>query len=56
MSVEHYGEVYICKKCGNKVEVIEAGGGTLVCCNKEMKQIEDESQTVTPANLPDSGG
>lgn len=54
MAVEHYGEVYLCKICGNKVEVMEAGGGTLVCCGKEMKRVEDEDQTA--ASLPDSGG
>lgn len=54
MAVKHYGEVYLCKVCGNKVEVIEAGGGTLVCCGKDMKPVDDDTQT--PASLPDSGG
>lgn len=54
MAVEHYGEIYQCQVCGNKVEVIEVGGGTLVCCGKEMKQLEEGPQTA--ANLPDSGG
>jgi len=54
MAVKHYGEVYLCKICGNKVEVIEAGGGTLVCCDKEMQLTEDENRTA--AALPDSGG
>ncbi|MBE0431676.1 MAG: desulfoferrodoxin FeS4 iron-binding domain-containing protein [Dehalococcoidia bacterium] len=54
MGVEHYGEVYLCKVCGNKVEVIEAGGGTLVCCGKDMKRVEDDSQDATA--LPDWGG
>jgi superoxide reductase len=54
MAVEHYGEVYQCKTCGNKVEVIEVGGGTLMCCGKEMKSIEDKPETTV--NLPDSGG
>ncbi len=54
MAVGHYGEIYLCKICGNKVEVIEVGGGTLVCCGKDMKLIEDETQTA--ATLPDSGG
>lgn len=30
------GEKYYCPICGNEVEVIQAGGGTLVCCSKEM--------------------
>lgn len=54
MAVKNYGELYLCEVCGNKVEVIEAGGGTLVCCGKEMKRIEEERGTA--ANLPDSGG
>ncbi|MEM2589332.1 MAG: desulfoferrodoxin FeS4 iron-binding domain-containing protein [Candidatus Aenigmatarchaeota archaeon] len=31
------GEIYLCEICGNKVKVIEAGKGTLVCCGKPMK-------------------
>jgi desulfoferrodoxin-like iron-binding protein len=54
MAVKHYGEVFQCKICGNKVEVIEVGGGTLVCCGKEMKSIEDKPEATV--NLPDSGG
>jgi len=54
MAVEHYGEVFQCKICGNKVEVIEVGGGTLVCCGKEMKSIDDSTESTV--NLPDSGG
>ncbi|MCL6578329.1 MAG: desulfoferrodoxin FeS4 iron-binding domain-containing protein [Candidatus Bathyarchaeota archaeon] len=30
-------EVYFCEICGNKVKVLEAGKGTLVCCGKPMK-------------------
>jgi len=29
-------EVYVCKICGNKVKVLKAGMGTLVCCGKPM--------------------
>jgi superoxide reductase len=29
-------ETYLCKICGNKVKVLEAGKGTLVCCKKPM--------------------
>jgi len=29
-------EVYVCKVCGNKVKVLEAGRGALVCCEKPM--------------------
>jgi len=29
-------EIYVCKTCGNKIKVVEAGFGTLVCCGKPM--------------------
>jgi len=29
-------EVYKCIVCGNIIEVLHAGGGELVCCNKPM--------------------
>lgn len=34
------GEVYICEVCGQKVEVLEAGAGDLVCCEEEMVKVE----------------
>jgi desulfoferrodoxin-like iron-binding protein len=34
------GQTYVCKVCGNKVKVIEAGGGQLVCCGVPMKLME----------------
>lgn len=30
------GEVYLCEICGNKVQVLEAGAGMLVCCGQNM--------------------
>jgi len=30
------GQVYVCEICGNRVEVIESGAGTLVCCGQPM--------------------
>ena len=33
------GEVYLCEICGNKVKVLEAGGGELVCCGEPMKKV-----------------
>jgi superoxide reductase len=30
------GQVYVCEICGNKVEVLEAAVGTLVCCGQDM--------------------
>ncbi|HPN54504.1 MAG TPA: desulfoferrodoxin FeS4 iron-binding domain-containing protein [Candidatus Moranbacteria bacterium] len=41
MAVETIGEVYRCNVCGNEVEVIKVGGGTLVCCGQEMEKIEE---------------
>lgn len=35
------GQEYLCKTCGNKVKVVEAGGGQLVCCGQPMKLMED---------------
>ena len=35
------GEEYLCEICGNKVKVIEAGGGELVCCGESIKKVED---------------
>ncbi len=36
------GQVYVCNICGNKVKVMEAGGGVLVCCGVPMKQLEEK--------------
>ncbi|AST57680.1 desulfoferrodoxin [Thermoanaerobacterium thermosaccharolyticum] len=30
--------VYKCKECGNTVEVLNAGDGTLTCCEKPMEE------------------
>jgi len=38
MAVEQLGEIYLCKVCGNEVEVIGVGGGTLVCCDQNMER------------------
>lgn len=34
------GQVYRCSVCGNIVEVLYAGGGTLYCCGKPMVLLE----------------
>ena len=36
-------QVYKCSVCGNIVEVIHAGGGTLVCCNKPMNLLTENT-------------
>ncbi len=33
-------EVYVCEICGNKVQVIESGAGTLVCCGQPMSLVK----------------
>ena len=52
MGVEKIGEKYRCNVCGNEVEVIVVGGGTLVCCGEDMEKIEDASSSQV--NLPDA--
>mgnify|MGYP000939959627 CR=1 FL=1 len=29
-------QIYVCNICGNKVKVLESGGGTLICCGEPM--------------------
>ena len=36
-------QVYRCRICGNIVEVVHAGGGTLVCCGQEMELLKENS-------------
>jgi superoxide reductase len=36
-------EVYKCDKCGNIVEVVNAGGGELVCCGEPMKLMKENT-------------
>lgn len=35
-------QIYKCSVCGNIVEVINPGGGTLVCCGKEMELLNEK--------------
>ncbi|TRO42658.1 desulfoferrodoxin FeS4 iron-binding domain-containing protein [Candidatus Bathyarchaeota archaeon] len=43
------GELYVCKICGNTVEVVASGAGRLVCCGQEMELIgnvnDEDEQT-----------
>ncbi|KYC51967.1 MAG: hypothetical protein AMQ22_01067 [Candidatus Methanofastidiosum methylothiophilum] len=36
VQVKEVGEIYKCEICGNVVEVLEAGGGELICCGEPM--------------------
>jgi superoxide reductase len=37
-------EIYKCAKCGNVVEVLVGGGGTLVCCGEDMKLLDEKNK------------
>lgn len=39
-------EIYKCNVCGNMVEVVHAGGGTLVCCGQPMELLNEKTQDV----------
>ena len=46
-------QVYKCSVCGNIVEVLTAGGGTLVCCGKEMiLQTENTVDAAKEKHVP----
>jgi len=36
VQVKQVGEIYKCEICGNIVEVLEVGGGELICCGEPM--------------------
>ena len=35
--------IYRCRHCGNTVEVLHEGDGTLVCCEEPMKLLEEKT-------------
>lgn len=41
-------ETYICKSCGNEVEIQKVGGGKIVCCGHEMECV---TTNLTAVNL-----
>ena len=46
-------QVYKCDPCGNMVEVVHGGVGTLVCCNKTMRLLkENETDASTEKHVP----
>ena len=46
-------QVYRCPICGNIVEVLEAGAGTLVCCGKPMVQLTaNTTDAATEKHVP----
>lgn len=36
-------QIYKCSICGNIVEVLHAGGGTLVCCGQQMELLKENT-------------
>jgi len=36
-------EVYKCLECGNIVEVVHAGNGTLICCGQPMQRLIEKT-------------
>lgn len=38
------GKIYKCEICGNIVEVLHEGPGTLVCCNQDMGLMDERSE------------
>ena len=53
-------EFYRCSICGNLVALVKKGGGTLVCCGKEMVKLEanttDASQEKHVPVITKEGG
>ena len=46
-------QIYRCELCGNIVEVLNAGGGTLVCCGKPMTLLEgNTTEAATEKHIP----
>ncbi|MDR3232837.1 MAG: desulfoferrodoxin [Planctomycetaceae bacterium] len=46
-------EVYVCKLCGNIVEVLEGAGGSLTCCQQEMVlQKENTADAAKAKHVP----
>ena len=46
-------QVYKCGVCGNMVEVLHAGGGTLVCCGQPMTLLQENTvDASTEKHIP----
>ena len=45
--------IFQCQLCGNIVELLHVGGGTLSCCGQDMKLLEESSaDTSTEKHVP----
>ncbi|NHI93528.1 MAG: desulfoferrodoxin [Candidatus Lokiarchaeota archaeon] len=40
-------EIYKCEVCGNIVEILTVGGGTLVCCGQDMTLLKAQTADKT---------
>jgi superoxide reductase len=46
-------EIYKCEICGNIVEVLHGGKGTLVCCGEDMvRQVENTVDAAVEKHVP----
>lgn len=36
-------QIYVCRECGNMVEILRAGGGELVCCGEPMELLQENT-------------
>ncbi len=46
-------EIYKCDVCGNVVELLYNGGGTLVCCGQDMtKMVANQEEMVFEKHIP----
>ena len=46
-------QVYKCDQCGNMVEVISAGSGSMACCNTAMRHLtENTTDAATEKHVP----
>ncbi len=41
LPVAEKGTIWFCELCGQKVKVLEEGGGVLVCCGQDMVEVEE---------------
>ena len=40
-------EIYKCNICGNIVEIIHEGAGSLVCCGQEMELVQEKTEDAS---------
>ena len=53
MPVTKLNQIYKCSICGNIIEITHVGGGTLVCCGKEMDlQLEKKQEEGKEKHIP----